>query len=99
MVDIPAGWLALVGTIITALGTAIGVFVRSKDKDIADRDTRIKELQARVDSMQERQMQQLEAQIDALRGRRKTDERLIDTLHEQGALVDKLATATDKVAS
>ena len=98
MVDIPAGWLALVGTVITALGAAIGVFLRSKDKDIADRDARIKELQGRVDSMQARQLAQLEAQLDMLRGRRKTDERLIDTLHEQSALVDKLTT-TDKVAS
>jgi ABC-type phosphate transport system auxiliary subunit len=97
MVDIPAGWLALVGTVITTLGAAIGVFLRSKDKDIADRDQRIKDLQARVDSMQARQLAQLEAQLDMLRGRRRTDERLIDTLHEQSALVDKLTT-TDKVA-
>jgi hypothetical protein len=93
MVDIPAGRLALVGTIITAIGTAIGVFLRSKDKDIADRDARIKELQERVDSMQARQLEQLEKQLAELRARRITDERLADTLHETSTVVDKLSAA------
>jgi len=80
MADIPAGWLALIGTILSALGTAIGIFLQSKNKDIADRDQRIKELEDRVDSMQARQMEQLQQQIQILQQRRQTDEHLVDTL-------------------
>jgi ABC-type phosphate transport system auxiliary subunit len=80
VVDIPAGWLALIGTLLTAVGTAIGVFLKSKDKDIADRDARIKELQDRVDSMQARQIENLQQQIAALRSRRDTDEHLAQSL-------------------
>jgi hypothetical protein len=89
VVDIPAGWLALVGTVLTAIGGALGVFLKSKDKDIADRDARIKELEERVDSMQARQLADLQAQIEILRGRRATDERLAETFQQVASAATK----------
>jgi ABC-type phosphate transport system auxiliary subunit len=96
VVDIPAGWLALIGTLLTAVGTAIGVFLKSKDKDIADRDARIKELQERVDSMQARQIEHLQQQLEALRSRRQVDEHLADAI---GKLPPAIAAAGEKAAS
>jgi hypothetical protein len=95
LVDIPTGWLALAGTVLAALGTAIGVFLKSKDKDIADRDARIKELQDRVDSMQARQLQNLEQQIDALRSRRMVDEHLAEAIGKLKPVVAVAAAGKD----
>jgi peptidoglycan hydrolase CwlO-like protein len=98
VVDIPTGWLALIGTVLTALGTAIGVFLKSKDKDIADRDARIKELQERVDSMQARQIEQLQQQIDGLRSRRQVDEHLADAIGKLAPAVTVTAAGSKDAA-
>jgi ABC-type phosphate transport system auxiliary subunit len=99
MVDIPAGWLALVGTVLTAIGAAIGVFLKSKDKDIADRDARIKELQERVDSMQARQIENLQQQIEALRSRRQVDAHLADAIVQLKPVAAAAASAVQKDAA
>lgn len=92
MIDIPTGWLALIGSIITAVGSAVAFMIAGKNADITARDKRIEDLQARVDSMQERQLTALLAQLDQARERRAVDDRLAATLEQSAtALAPKAA--------
>lgn len=64
MIDIPPGWLALIGSLGASLATGIGIFLRYKQKEITDRDAIIAKLQAQLDAMRDQRLQALQDQLN-----------------------------------